>query len=72
MSFHNPLTLHAAPVGVSAQKHPTPQHVFLCICPETTSELEMVVVEEAELVEGMRAEVAVDAYPFHCLLFVPV
>ncbi|KAG7235126.1 hypothetical protein INR49_025231, partial [Caranx melampygus] len=37
---------------------------------KTASELETVAVEEAELVEGMRAEVVVDAYPFHYLLSV--
>lgn len=73
-SHRNPLLLHAVPDYVSAQRQPALQHVSLCICPETASELEKVVVEEAELVEGRQTEAVADACPprSHQRLFVPV
>lgn len=71
--LQSPLLFHAALACVSVQRQSALQHVSLCIYLETASELEKVVVEEAELVEGKQTGVA-DVCPHHShqLIFVLV
>lgn len=72
-SLQSPLLFLAAPAYVSVQIQPALQHVSLCIYQATASELEKVVVEEAEVVEGKQTEVAgVCPHHSHQLIFVLV